>query len=333
MSSLVRHVNAVSPSTADGVLAEVYRQVNAEFSTIGPDVQMMSPAPELVTAGWALMREAQLVGDAPMLGKAMVALGVAQSLDCQYDAVALLAMLRIVGATELAAEAETGGTLSDPELAAIIEWARTTGSDLPTPVPADGDIAAQYIGTALLTHFIDRMSDAMLPAGLLPGSMRAEDEPACEGAPVFQTPKSDHQPGLSLPLLDGNPVGEFPVWAGDSPIGKAYACLAATAAQGAGLLSKPAQTAVSEAIAAHRHRRPDGHTGWLEKSLAVLSTEDQAGARVAILAGLDPRRIAGDDVVCWRAVDPRFSDHCTVYLLAYGAMSAVGHIEAALSAA
>lgn len=333
MSSLVRHVTAIGPETADGVLAEVYRQVSEEFSTIGPAVRMMSPSPELTAAGWALMREAQLVGDAPLRGKAMVALGVAQSLDCRYDAEAWLAMLRIVGAGELADEVESGGNPSDPELAALIEWARAAGSARPTPVPADADLAAQYIGTALFTHFIDRMSDSMLPGGLLPGSMRAEDEPAFDGAPVFAGLGSDHEPGRSLALLQANPVGEYPVWAGDSSIGRAYAVLAATAAQGAGLLSEPARTAVAAAIGAHRYRGLDEETGWIEEALAGLSTEDQAGARVAILAGLAPRRLTDDDVAGWRAVDGRFTDHCTVYLLAYGAMAAVGRIEAAVAGA
>ncbi len=53
-----------------------------------------------------------------------------------------------------------------------------------------------------------------------------------------------------------------------------------------------------------------------------------AGAELAILAGLAPQTITDEQVAAWRATDRRLSDHCTIFLLAYGAMTAVTHIEA-----
>lgn len=54
---------------------------------------------------------------------------------------------------------------------------------------------------------------------------------------------------------------------------------------------------------------------------------------MAIRAGLAPATLTDEQVADWRGTDRRFSDHCTVYLLAYGAMAAVGHIEAELARA
>ncbi|MGN9843664.1 carboxymuconolactone decarboxylase family protein [Nonomuraea sp. H19] len=330
MSSLVRHVTPVSPDRASGVVAEVYAQVNAEFSSIGPAVMMMSPSPELLAAGWSLMREAQLAGGVAALEKAVVALGAAQANDLEYDVQAFLSILRLLGRPELADTVERGDPPADPRLAALLHWAVATGSG-PVEAPFSGDGAAEYVGTVLFTHFVDRVAAAMLPAGLTPGSMDPDDEPPFEGAPVLRDLDQDLRPGATMPLLDGLPAGKEPAWAIDSPIGTAYATLVATAAQGAGLLTPAAAEVVDKTIAEHRGRRcPAGD--WLDGPLSALTEPERAGAKVAILAGLAPEAVTDEQVAAWRATDRRLSDHCTVFLLAYGAMTAVTHIEADIAA-
>ncbi|MDX3110689.1 hypothetical protein PW035_58510, partial [Nonomuraea angiospora] len=147
-----------------------------------------------------------------------------------------------------------------------------------------------------------------------------------DGAPVLRPLAQDLRPGATLPLLDGLPTAPSPPWAADHPIGTAYAALTATAAQGAGLLTPEAANVTAEVIAEQRGRRlPVGD--WLDQPLTSLTPDERAGARVAILAGLAPHAITDEHVTAWRATDRRFSDHCTVFLLAYGAMTAVTHIE------
>ncbi|MFC4015869.1 DNA-binding protein [Nonomuraea purpurea] len=327
--TLIRHVTPVAPNRARGVVAEVYAQVNAEFSSIGPAVMMMSPSPELTAAGWSLMREAQLAGDVPPVDKAVVALGAAQANNLDYDVRAFLAVLRLLGRPDLADAAERGEAPADEPLAALLAWAASTGvtGKEPLAAPFARTAAAEFVGTLLFTHFIDRVAAAMLPTGLTPGTLDPADEPPFEGAPVLRDLGQDLRPGATLPLLDGLPSQVPPAWAGDGPIGTAYATLAATAAQGAGLLSTAAAETTARVIAAHRGRlRPAGD--WLEEPLADLPEGDRPGARVAVLAGLAPQSLTDEHVAAWRATDRRFSDHCTVYLLAYGAMTAVTHIEA-----
>lgn len=73
--------------------------------------------------------------------------------------------------------------------------------------------------------------------------------------------------------------------------------------------------------------------GWaVDEPLAALTEQERAGAKVAILAGLAPEAVTDEQVATWRATDRRLSDHCTVSLLAYGAMTAVTHIEADIAA-
>ncbi|GAA4904657.1 AhpD family alkylhydroperoxidase [Stackebrandtia albiflava] len=328
MSFPVRHVTPVTPETATGLVARVYRQVRDEFSSIGPAVRMLTPADQITAAAWSLLRESQLAGDAPMLGKVMIALGVAQANRCDYDVHSYLAMLRIAGAEAVADEIETRDVPRDPALAEPLTWARATG-DHPVPIsPLAPAYRAEYLGTALFTHFINRMVAAMLPADLRPGTLRPEDPPPFDGAPVFRPPTTVPA-GRSLELLETGPRGTVAEWAGDSPVGVAHAALVARTSQGAGLLTPRARTAAETVIADHHGRRPFALPDW-EAAMSGLSEPERAGAELAALAGVAPELITDARVAAWRATDARLSDHCTVYLLSYGAMRAVDHITADL---
>jgi len=326
MSSIVRHITPIAPESATGLLAEVYAQVNREFSSSGPAVQMLTPADQIAAAAWALLRESQLAaGEIPLVNKVMVALGVAQANRFGYDEAAFLAMLRIAGMPDTATVIESGGTPADPALARPLLWARSTDGPSPVDLP---DHRAELIGTALFSHFIHRVAAAMLPAGLHPGTLREADDPPFEGAPVFREPRAV-EPGESIRLLTKNPRRELPDWAPSGPIGTAYAALAASAAQGRHLLGDAAGQVASEVIARHRGRRVREGTPW-ESTLSKLAEVERPGAELAILTALAPERISDALVATWRATDENFSDHCTVYLLSFGAMAAVEQIEADL---
>ncbi|GLY64261.1 hypothetical protein [Amycolatopsis taiwanensis] len=62
----------------------------------------------------------------------------------------------------------------------------------------------------------------------------------------------------------------------------------------------------------------------------MLGPDDRPGAALAILAGLAPGEITDDDVARWRTTGP-YTDHCLLHLLAYGAITAVGIIETAIT--
>ncbi|MFE3451704.1 DNA-binding protein [Nonomuraea sp. NPDC059194] len=326
---VVRHVRPVSAQRARGLVAEVYRQVDADFSSIGPAVMMTSPAPEVLASGWALARESQLSGQAPALHKTLVALGVSQANGCGYDSAAWLAVLRLTGAAGPAAEAQDGGLPSDPELAEVLAWARATAVAATPPAPFAALTVPEFLGTALFTHFTNRLVSAMLPAGLTPGTMDADDEPPFDGAPVLRGIEA--APGTTASLLERCPTGTAPTWAGQTPIGRAYAALEAAATQGAGLLTDAAQAVVRQVIAKHRGRiQPHGHDLF---DGGDLTRDERLGAKVAIMAGLAPADLTDEDVAAWKATNAHHSDHCTVMLLSYGSMTAVTHIAADLAGA
>jgi AhpD family alkylhydroperoxidase len=279
-------------------VADVYDHVNAEFSTIGPAVMMLSPAPELLAPGWALLRESLVAGTVPRWRKEIVTVTVSQVNECAYDIAGHLMFLRLAGGEATADALERGSDIAESDL---VTWARMGG-----PPPFSPAEAPEYIGTALALHFVNRFVNVLINADLRPGSMR---EPAFDGGPVARAIHQDRTPGDSLKLLPSIPDSGIPEWAGDSPVGPAYTALRTAALQGRHLLPEEAQHTVEAAIAG---RSPEPAT--------------DPGTRLAILAGLAPGRITETDIAAWRAGGP-FTDHCLLHLLAYGAMTAIGHIE------
>ncbi|MEU8382039.1 DNA-binding protein [Streptosporangium sp. NPDC048865] len=331
MSALFRHITPVPPGSATGQVAAVYDQVDAEFSSIGPAVMMMSPAPELLAPGWALLRESLLAGAAPRWHKEAVAASVSQANRCEYDTAGHLAFLETAGGEDVARALRDGGEPADKDVAAVVRWAKATGvpgsPDQGMP-PVPGALAPEYIGTALALHFVNRMVLILLAEHLLPGGMRESDTTRpFEGAPVARAVER-RRSGDGLLLLDGE-AGPAPAWAGESSVGTAYAALRDSAAKGGFLLSEDARAAVRDSVGRHLGGRLPVEDGWPATSLDALAPGDRAGATLAILAALAPDRITEDDVVRWRT--GQYSDHCLLHLLAFGAMLAVERIEAGIA--
>ncbi len=340
MSRYIRHVTPVTPAAAHGLVAEVYAWAGAGSRSVDLTFHMLSPAPEVLAAGWALMWEAQLIGTASASNRALVALGVSRVNACGYAEAAHLATLRRLGHEDLADTIAQGGTPTDPQAAVLLDWARATGTAGGPPVPP-GEPVVEYFGAALATHFFNRLTLAMLPPGVRPVEAGPVDR-AFEGsfgdAPsdpweAFQ----DRGPGTSLSLLAGLPRDTAPPeWADATPVGAAYTTLMAVAERGGDLLTPTARELVSDVIEAYRGRRIGDSGELIEAALTELPKPEQAGARVAILAGLAPEALTDAQVAAWRATsqdttDRRLLDHRTVLLLAYGAMTAVAHIEADLT--
>lgn len=332
MPSLFRHVTPVDPADATGSVAAVYDQVNAEFSSIGPAIMLLSPAPELLAPGWALFREALMAGTVPRWRKEIVTVSVSAANKCGYDVAGHLMFLRLAGGDHVADALEGDEDPAEEDLAALARWARATGSpgsaDLVAPFTADQ--APEYIGTALALHFINRLVLTLLARDLHPGSMRENEPSAFDGAPIARAIRQHRTPGESLRLIANRPTGPIPIWAADSPVGTAYAALRTAARAGGGLLSEPAQAAVAATIGELRglHLATDRH--WLDAALARLEPGDRPGAALAILAGLAADQITDDDVAAWRT--GQYTDHCLLHLLGYGVFTVVECIESDIAA-
>ncbi|WP_051393043.1 carboxymuconolactone decarboxylase family protein [Glycomyces arizonensis] len=337
MAPSIRHVTPVDPDAAEGLVADVYRQAKAELGlTVGPPFTMLSPAPELLAPMWALLRESLLVGGpAERTAKEVVATTIAVKNACRFCVDAHTVMLHAAGEHDLAEAVREGRTpYAHADLA---EWAAVPSLDGPFRASA----APRFIGTALVFEFITRLLK-VLAHNVSPHPVTATKlGRAVASRQVRTAVAADLEPGLSLPLLEPREPWlqerwstldlAVPAWAGESPVGRAYAQLRAVAGCGRELLDERAAQSVERAVT-------ESVDQWglepVPRPVAIDGIEDlpdgaALGARLAASAALDPGSIDDDAVATWRA--GVLSDHRTVSVLGFAVMHAVDRMQCNLT--
>ncbi|MFI7615761.1 carboxymuconolactone decarboxylase family protein [Nonomuraea terrae] len=323
MAGRFRHVTPVRARDATGRTARVYAQVADDFGMARmPVFRTLSPAPDVLAATWAVLRESLLAGDAPRSAKEVVALGVSMANRCPFCVDAHTTLLHATGDHRLAEVVAGGGTPDDPFHAALLAWARDGG---PAPDPA-----AEYLGTALAFHFVNRMVSALLTEDLLPaGLQRSRLVRSAGGRALAGAVRRELPAGASLPLVEGLPARSEPAWAAGTPLGAAYAVLRAVTEAGGELLSAAARAAVLDTVSGWDGTHPPMNGAWLNGPLAPLDVEDRAGTRLALLVALAPYRVTDADVAAWRGARP---DEDVVRLFAFAAITATTALEPRLAA-
>ncbi|MFI7604401.1 carboxymuconolactone decarboxylase family protein [Micromonospora sp. NPDC049366] len=313
---------------ATGLTATVHRQLRDEFLGPVPTFQVLSVVPELLAGTWALMREALLAGDTSRVDRELVASVVSRANRCRFCVDAHVMLLHALGEHELAELVARGGTPPQPRHAALAAWAEASR----TPEAADwgSPYRPELTGTVLAFHFINRVVSALLDPDLLPGGLqRARVVRSAGGRLYAGTAREPKEPGRALALLDvGTPA---PAWAGDSPVGVAYAALRDTAMRGGDLLGDLARRTVTATVRWEDGRHPARPAEWATDLIRDLPGADRVGTRIALLAAFAPSAIRPGDVALWRLSHPADAD--LVRLVAYGAITATDHVARALSPA
>ncbi|GAA1359670.1 carboxymuconolactone decarboxylase family protein [Streptomyces beijiangensis] len=316
-----RYTSPAPPKSATGTVADAYAQMRSDFGIDNPATfVVLSDAPTILTAAWALMRESLLVGATSRTEKELVAAGVSLANRCPFCIDAHTVLLHATGDHRLAETVGRDDVPADPYQARLLAW----GKDVRTPKPFPAARTPAYLGTALAFHFINRIVSSLVTENMLPGNVqRFRVVRSLAGRTVAGAVRRELSPGDSLALLDDTLVDDVlvaePSWAAGTPVGTAYAALLTAACAGAGLLSEDDQELVSKTVAAWDGSHPEPTGGWLP------DRSERPGARLALLAALAPYRITDEDVAAWRR--PEHRDHCLVHLIAYGAITAVARIE------
>jgi AhpD family alkylhydroperoxidase len=325
MTSPFRHTAPLPPKSATGRTAEVYAQLARDFGIDGaPTFVVLSSAPELLIATWALLRESLIAGGGSRTGKELAALGVSRANRCPFCVDAHTMLLHATGDHALAERLARGEPPRDEGHARLLAWGEATrvpGSPEVAALPFPSADTPAYVGTVLSFHFVNRIVSALLTENLLPGgAQRFRAVRSLVGRSVSRTVRRQVAPGAALALLDE--PGAAPSWAAETTAGPAYAALRAAAGTGAALLSEEDRALVRETVRAWDGRHPP--LGWP----GLPDRADRPGARLALLAALAPYRITDEDVAAWKR--PPYTDGCLVRLVAYGAFAAVDRIESAL---
>lgn len=324
-----RFFTPVPAKAATGLTAAVYRQLRDEFLGPAPTFQALSAVPEVLAATWALMREALLAGDTSRVDRELVASLVSRANRCRFCVDAHVMLLHALGEHELAEVVARGGTPTDPRHAALAAWAEASR----TPEAADwaSPYRPEVTGTALAFHFINRIVSALLDPDLLPGGLQRSPMVRSVGGRLYaRTAREPKEPGRSLPLL-GTAATAPPAWAGDGPVGVAYASLRNAATRGGDLLGEVARRTVAATVRWDDGRHPARPAEWAADLIRDLPGTDRVGTRIALLAAFAPSAIREGDVALWRLSHPDDAD--LVRLVAYGAITATDHVAQTLSPA
>lgn len=300
-----------------------------EFLGPVPTFQALSAAPELLAATWALMREALLAGDASRVERELVASAVSRANRCRFCVDAHVMLLHALGEHELAEVIARGETPQQPRHAELAAWAEASRS--PRATGWSSPYGPEITGTLLAFHVINRVVSALLDPDLLPGGLQRSAVVRSVGGRLYaRTVREPKEPGRSLPLLEAG-TAVPPAWAGDSPVGIAYASLKQAATRGGELLSDVARQTVTATVRWEDGQHPDRPAEWAADLIRDLPGTDRVGTRIALLAAFAPSAIRTGDVALWRLSHPADAD--LVRLIAYGAITATDHVAQALSPA
>ncbi|GAA2575347.1 carboxymuconolactone decarboxylase family protein [Dactylosporangium fulvum] len=322
-----RFFSPAPPKAATGLTAEVYRQLRDEFLGPVPTFQALSAVPEVMAATWALMREALLAGDTSRVDRELVASAVSRANRCRFCVDAHVMLLHALGEHELAEVVARGGTPPRPRHAELAAWAEASRN--PRAAAWTSPHGPELTGTLLAFHCINRVVSALLDPDLLPGGLQRAPVVRSVGGRLYgRTAREPKEPGRSLPLLDAGATAP-PAWAGDSPVGVAYASLQHAATQGGDLLSDVARQTVTATVRWEDGRHPDRPAEWAAELVRDLPGTDRVGTRIVLLAAFAPGAISPGDVALWRLSHPADAD--LVRLVAYGAITATDHVARALT--
>ncbi len=282
----VRHVRPVKASAARGLVADVYRQLERDFGMLAPPIVLHSPAPEVMAASWALLRESLLAdGLASRAAKEAVATAVSEANRCPYCV-----------AVHDASRRRAGGNGVPP---ALRRWVSEGGTE---PFPAEQ--RPEYVGVAVTFDYLNRMVNVFLPDSPVPGlpGSAAATAGGLLGRVVVRGVAIP--PGAATTLLpDVGPLPELS-WAKPNP------AIAATFGRASGVFDAVGARSVPDAVrelvldrVADPDAGPQGPSrAWLEEDVARLPARHRTAGRIALLTALASYQI-DDDLIAARLAE------------------------------
>ncbi|SDI17681.1 carboxymuconolactone decarboxylase family protein [Nonomuraea jiangxiensis] len=291
----VRHVTPVRPAAAQGLVAQVYAQVEREFGMLAPPVILHSPAPQTLAASWAMLRESLLAeGTHSRETKEAVAAEVSRANSCPYCVDVHQATLDALLRTR---PAPAGGPARSPELVAV---------------------SATF-------HYLNRMVNVFLGPSPLPPRLPV----AARGLmlrlfglimrPAAAKPRA---PGAAAALLAPAPLPADLAWARDVPhLAGAFAG-AAAAIDAAGRRSVPqgVRELVTSCLDGWDGTPPGPSRAWLAEPVSGLPPAQRPAARLALLTAMASYQVDQEVVAEFRRQEP--SDLTLVEFTAWASLAA-----------
>jgi AhpD family alkylhydroperoxidase len=332
----IRYVTPVAPADAEGLVAEVYTQVERDFGILAPPVVLHSPAPAVLAACWIMVRETLIAASAVDRGtRELVAAAVSAANSCPYCVTIHTSAMSRLGTASSAAQVAAGslGAITDPRLREIARWAWASGqpggqpgASLPSH-PYLTEHFAELAGVAMTFHYLNRMVtiflyDSPLPA--MPTGLR--NVLMDKTAQVMLCAEQAGQPDVALALLPAAPAQPGFAWAaGPDRIAAAFARAAAAIERECGdRIPRRVREHVSKELASWNGRPPGLSKSWADDRTARLPAADRAAARLALLTAMAPYQVMAEDIACFRVGQP--ADGALIALTSWASMAAVRQI-------
>ncbi|MEV4625783.1 carboxymuconolactone decarboxylase family protein [Micromonospora sp. NPDC049523] len=313
----VRHVQAVPPGAATGLVAQVYRQVERDFGMLAPPVSLHSPAPGALAAAWLMLREALLAqGAATREAKEAVAAAVSVANRCPYCVEVHGATLRglLRGESAAAVAEQRWDDVSDPRLREIALWAGASGLGTPVapggePAPLRADEAPELIGVAVTFHYVNRMVNVFLVESLLPAGIPGPALPGVRRMAAWlmgSLARRTVEPGDSLQLLPAAPPPADLHWAAGNPnVSDAFARAYAAIEAGAEPVPDEVRALILERLADPTAEPPGlSARAWADKAVAGLPEAHRPAARLGLVTAFSSAQVGPDLVDAFRRVHP-----------------------------
>lgn len=313
----VRYVTAVPPRHAHGLVAQVYQQVERDFGMLAPPIALHSPAPEVLAASWAILRESLVAGGlASRADKEVVAAAVSRANICPYCVEVHGMALGSLGRAGDAAAISGDQEIEDPSTRALAEWASGgDGSVAPESQP-------ELIGVAVAFHYLNRMVNVFLGPSPLPPAVPASARRVARSVLGHFLKPADATPGAALTLLpEAAPPGDLGWAKGNETIEAAFT-RAAGVIDDAARASVPARVreVVRRELAFWPGSSPALTASWVEPAIVGLPASERATARLALLTAIASYQVDATVVDAFRRYQP--SDRALVELVAWASLSA-----------
>jgi AhpD family alkylhydroperoxidase len=305
---------------ATGVVAEVYRQVERDFSMLAPPVALHSASTDVLAASWMILRETLLAqGFADRAGKEAVATGVSLANDCPYCA-------DVHGMTLAAIPAAA-------DVDELTEWARASAVAGPVTAPFSSAHAAELIGVAVAFHYYNRMVNVFLSDSPFPSHVPESAKPKARKVlgGVLRPAPGGAVAGESLDFLPVVPLPADLSWARSNGVVAEAFARAYAAVEAAGSRSVPAsvRALVSSRLSTWDGRAPGLSRAWVSEAVASLPPADRAAGRLALLVAFASYQIDDEVVAEFQATAP--GDDTLVELAAWAALAAARRISSWLA--
>jgi AhpD family alkylhydroperoxidase len=296
MKNNFRYVTPVSPKEAQGEIATLYQLFRQELGLIPEPLTLHASSLPLLFSFWGAFRAAVLVGTASRGEKEAVAAAVSDSNHCAWCVDAHTTMLYATKNPDVAQTILHNRTrLQLPQnMRALLDWGYATGTPdayilAHPPFPAEQ--AGEFLGTALIFQYLNRMVSILLSETFLPTTpwMRAAMRQL--GGKKFSS--AVQQKFTPAKLAGVYALSEELQWMEKWPtVAQAFSIWEATLADlGAQALPTPVRELVDEHVVGWDGRDLGLSRKWVEDAVASLTADQRPTGRVALLAALAPHQV------------------------------------------